>query len=145
MPLKAVIDTNVWISALINPFGYPARLRKHFENGDFTTIISEPILDEIADVLSRPRIKDKYNITEDAIKELLILIEEKAEHVLLSNNINICRDEDDDLVIETAIRGNAKYIVTRDDDVKFDLEISAFLSKYNISVLTIAKFLKLLK
>lgn len=145
MPLKAVIDTNVWISALINPFGYPARLRKHFENGDFTTIISEPILDEIADVLSRPRIKDKYNITEDAIKELLILIEEKAEHVLLSNNINICRDEDDDLVIETAIRGNAKYIVTRDDDVKFDLKISAFLSKYNISVLTIAKFLKLLK
>ncbi|MBI3379061.1 MAG: putative toxin-antitoxin system toxin component, PIN family [Nitrospirae bacterium] len=144
MVVKAVIDTNIWISALINPFGHPARLKKHFENGDLIAVISEPILNEIADVLSRPRIKDKYDITSEDIQELLSLIEEKAEHVLVSGSINICRDKDDDLIIETAIKGNAKYLITRDDDVKFDKKVSAFLSQYDISVLTVAKFLKLI-
>ena len=56
MLVKAVVDTNIWVSALINPFGHPAKLRKHFEDGDFIAVISEPILNEIADVLIRPRI-----------------------------------------------------------------------------------------
>ena len=138
-----MIFTNIWISALINPFGYPARLRKHFENEDFTAVVSEAILEEIADVLSRPRIKDKYGITEADVKELLTLIDERAEHVLISGNINICRDKDDNLIIETAIKGSAQFIVSRDDDVKFDRKISAFLSQYDISVLSVAKFLRL--
>lgn len=145
MPVKAVIDTNIWVSALINPSGYPASLRKYFENGDFIALISEPVLDEIADVLSRPRIRDKYDITPEDINELLILIEEKAEHVLLSGDIDICRDRDDNFIIETAIKGNAAYLITRDDDVKFDKEVSAFLSQYGISVLTVSKFLELIK
>jgi putative PIN family toxin of toxin-antitoxin system len=143
VPLKAVIDTNIWVSALINPFGHPARLRKHFENEDFTAVVSEAILEEIADVLSRPKIKDKYGIIEEDVKELLTLIDERAEHVLISGDINICRDKDDNLIIETAIKGSAQFIVTRDDDVKFDRKISAFLLQYDISVLSVAKFLRL--
>jgi len=142
--IKAVIDTNIWISALINPFGYPAKLRKHFENGDFAAVISEPILDEIVDVLSRPKIKDKYEITPEDIRELLTLIEERAEYVLISGDINICRDKDDNLIIETAIKGETSYLVTRDDDIKFDKKVSLFLSQHGISVLTVAKFLKLM-
>ncbi|OGV97729.1 MAG: putative toxin-antitoxin system toxin component, PIN family [Nitrospinae bacterium RIFCSPHIGHO2_12_FULL_39_42] len=144
MFIKAVIDTNIWISALINPFGYPAKLRKHFENGDFAAVISEPILDEIVDVLSRPKIKDKYEITPEDIRELLTLIEERAEYVLISGDINICRDKDDNLIIETAIKGETSYLVTRDDDIKFDKKVSLFLSQHGISVLTVAKFLKLM-
>ncbi|MBI5875352.1 MAG: putative toxin-antitoxin system toxin component, PIN family [Deltaproteobacteria bacterium] len=143
--IKAVIDTNIWVSALINPFGYPAAIRKHFENAEFISVISEPILDEIADVLSRPRIRNKYDIASKDIQELLILIDERAENVLLSGDVDICRDKDDNLIIETAIKGNADYIVTRDDDVKFDKEISRFLSQYNISIITVAKFLMLFK
>lgn len=54
MVIRAVIDTNIWVSALLNPSGYPAKLRKAFEEGRFEVVISEPILKEIADVLSRP-------------------------------------------------------------------------------------------
>jgi predicted nucleic acid-binding protein len=42
--IKAVIDTNIWVSALLNPTGYPAKLRKAFEQGIFEVIVSEPIL-----------------------------------------------------------------------------------------------------
>ncbi|OGV96879.1 MAG: putative toxin-antitoxin system toxin component, PIN family [Nitrospinae bacterium RIFCSPLOWO2_02_FULL_39_110] len=107
-------------------------------------MISEPILDEIVDVLSRPKIKDKYEITPEDIRELLTLIEERAEYVLISGDINICRDKDDNLIIETAIKGETSYLVTRDDDIKFDKKVSLFLSQHGISVLTVAKFLKLM-
>ena len=144
MAVRAVIDTNIWVSALLNPHGYPAKLRKAFEEGLIEVIISEPILEEIADVLNRPRIKDKYGITEADIRELLILVEERSEHVLISGDVNICRDRDDNLIIETAIKGNAKYLVSRDDDVKMDTKITEFLSGSGISVLSVAKFLKLI-
>ena len=144
MAVRAVIDTNIWVSALLNPHGYPAKLRKAFEEGLIEVIISEPILEEIADVLSHPRIRDKYGVTEADIRELLILIEERSEHVLVSGDINICRDMDDNLIIETAIKGKVKYLVSRDDDVKMDTKITEFLSGSGISVLSVAKFLKLI-
>ena len=105
MDVRAVIDTNIWVSALLNPSGYPAKLGKSFAQGLFEVVISEPILEEIADVLSRPKIKDKYEITETDIEEFLILIEERAEHILVSGDISICRDKDDDLILETAVQG----------------------------------------
>ena len=107
MAIRAVIDTNIWVSALLNPFGFPATLRRFFVEGAFQGIISETILLELAEVLNRPRIKDKYGLSTDDIQELLILIEERSEHVLLSGEISICRDKDDNLIIETAIKGQA--------------------------------------
>lgn len=144
MSVRAVIDTNIWVSALINPSGYPAGIRKAFEGRLFEAIISEPILKEIADVLHRPRIKDKYGITEADIQEYLILIEERSEHVLVSGVVSICRDKEDDLVIETAVKGKAKYLITRDDDIKSDINVSDFLLKSDISVLSVVEFLKLI-
>lgn len=145
MTIRVVIDTNIWISALINPTGFPAKLRLAFEEGLFEVVISEPILKEITDVLSRPRIKDKYGISKTIIKELLMLIDEQSEHTLLSGDVNICRDKDDNFIIETAIKGKAKYLITRDDDIKFDNQVSLFLSRHDISVVSITKFLKLIK
>lgn len=142
---RTVIDTNIWVSAILNPIGYPARLRKSFEEGDFLVIISEPMIDELVDVLYRPRIKNKYGITEADIRELIVLIEERTECVLLSEDINICRDKDDNYIIETAIKGKAEYLVTRDDDIKFDKKISKFLSNYSISVVSTRKFLEIIE
>jgi predicted nucleic acid-binding protein len=73
------------------------------------------------------------------------LIEEKADYALLAGNINVCRDKDDNLIIETAINGNADYIVSRDDDVKLDERVAEFLSQYSISVLTVKKFIELIE
>ncbi len=144
MTVRAVIDTNIWVSALLNPFGFPAMLRKYFEEGKFQTVISEPMLLELAAVLARPRIREKYEITDNDIRELLILIEERSGHVLLAGDVIVCRDRDDNLVIETAIKGQAQYIVTRDDDIKFDKKVSLFLSDYGITVRSVAQFLSVI-
>ena len=73
------------------------------------------------------------------------MIEERADHVIVSGSTQICRDRDDNLILETAITGEAQYIVSRDDDVKFDRKVSDFLSQYGISVLTVMKFLNLIE
>jgi putative PIN family toxin of toxin-antitoxin system len=141
--IRAVIDTNIWVSALLNPFGFPATLRRFFAEGAFQSVISESILLELAEVLNRPRIKDKYGLTVEDIRELIILIEERSEHVMLSGDVSVCRDKDDNLIIETALKGQAQYIVTRDDDIKFDNNVSLFLAKHGITVSSVAQFLSI--
>jgi putative PIN family toxin of toxin-antitoxin system len=145
VPIRAVLDTNIWVSAILNPAGFPAEIIASFRNGDFLAVISEPIIAEIADVLSRPRIKDKYGITEVDILELLILIEERCEHVLLTGDVRVCRDPEDNGVIETAIKGHAAYLVSRDDDIKFDKPVAEFLSQNSITSISTARFLKRIK
>lgn len=144
MAVRAVIDTNVWVSAILNPFGFPASLRTAFATGLFEVVVSEPLLSELADVLNRPRIRQKYGLTADDIAEILTLIDERAEHAILTGAITVCRDPDDDAVIETAIRGEASCIVSRDDDLKFDASVADFLKAHDIAVVTISRFLSLI-
>ncbi|HCX89180.1 MAG TPA: putative toxin-antitoxin system toxin component, PIN family, partial [Deltaproteobacteria bacterium] len=122
----------------------PALLRSSFEQGLFTAVISEPMLEEIADVLSRPRFRNKYGVTATDIRELLLLIEERAEYVLVSGDVNICRDKEDDLILETAVKSRVQYLVTRDDDIKADPNIEKFLSRFDITILSVSKFLKII-
>lgn len=144
MGINAVIDTNVWISALLNPHGYPALLRASFEAGKFQAVISPPLLEELVDVLQRPRIKDKYRIRPEDIEELVVLIEEKCKTVIIMGEMTVCRDKDDNRVIETAVAGGAQYIVTRDDDLKRDEVVIDFLSRQGICVVTVGNFLQYL-
>ncbi|MFH1975721.1 MAG: putative toxin-antitoxin system toxin component, PIN family [Pseudomonadota bacterium] len=144
MGINAVIDTNVWISALLNPHGYLALLRASFEAGKFQAVISPPLLEELVDVLQRPRIKDKYRISPEDIEELVVLIEEKCKTVIIMGEMTICRDKDDNRVIETAVAGGAQYIVTRDDDLKRDEVVIDFLSRQGICVVTVGNFLQYL-
>lgn len=145
MAIRAVIDTNIWVSAILNPFGFPSKLRMSFAKGLFQPVISEPMFVELAEVLNRPRIKDKYDLATADIKELLVLIEERSEPVLLSGDVKICRDSSDNMVIETAVKGRVEYLVSRDDDLKHDGEVSFFLKQYDVSILTVAKFLSIIE
>jgi putative PIN family toxin of toxin-antitoxin system len=50
--LAVVIDTNVWVSAFLTPHGYPAKVYQAAHDERFYPLISEPLLDELADVLA---------------------------------------------------------------------------------------------
>jgi ADP-ribose pyrophosphatase YjhB (NUDIX family) len=60
VPVVLVV-TNVWVSAFINPHGHPAKLKDAWLNQQFQVVVSVPLLDEIAEVLARPRIRNKYH------------------------------------------------------------------------------------
>ena len=142
MPPAVLIDTNVWVSALINPHGFPARLKDAWTAGRFDVVVSIPLLEEVADVLARPRIQAKYGLSTEEIEQFLRLLQERAIHVSPTGDVHLCRDPDDDLILETAILGEARYAVSRDDDLKGDNDLVAQMRSRGVEVLTVQHFLE---
>lgn len=142
--MRAVVDSNVWVSALLNPAGPPAAIRTALQNGKFTLIASEPLLAELSLVLWRPRLVRKYGVTPASRAALITLLLERAEIVPVTGTVRLCRDPNDDQVIETALNGRADVLVTRDDDLKGEAELVAVLAARGLAVLTVRRFLELL-
>lgn len=139
--MRVVVDTNVWVSALLNQAGSPAKVLAALAARRFTLLASEPLLDELAGVLARPRIVRKYGITTDDIDALISLLRRRAEVVPIVGDIRLCRDPDDDMIIETALRGHADMLVTRDDDLKDALDVISVLAPTGIAVVSVRRFL----
>lgn len=140
MPVVILVDTNVWVSAFINPHGYPARLKQAWIDGQFQAAVSTALLDELTDVLMRPRIAHKYGITSEEVTEFLRLLAAHGVAVSPTGDLHECRDPDDDLILETAILAGAKYAVSRDDDIKRDLELIEHLQARGVTVLSVQQF-----
>ena len=141
MPV-VLLDTNIWVSAFINPHGFPARLKDAWMAGQFDIVVSIPLLEEIADVLTRPRIQIKYGLSSGEIEQFLRLLQERAIHVTPKGELHLCRDPDDDLILETAVLGEARYTVSRDDDLKGDSDLVAQMRSRGVEVLTVQHFLE---
>ena len=108
LPLRLVIDTNVVISAALKPEGLqrtsfllaitkPARL-----------YVSQPILDEYAELLSRPELKIRKGLR----RQLLQLILNRGNLVVPSRRLEVSRDPDDNRFLECADTAGADYLVT---------------------------------
>jgi putative PIN family toxin of toxin-antitoxin system len=145
VPDKIVVDTNIWVSALVSPRGMAAELVEQWRKGNFTLIVSEQQITELSDVLSRSKFSDKYHISEKQVTNIVAPIIEKAERVTIRGNITCCRDLDDNMLIEAAVRGQAKYLITGDKDIRDDKEVSSFLARNGVIVISVAKFLDLIR
>lgn len=123
----------------------PARLVEHWSQGRLTVVISLPLIEELADVLGRPRLKRKYKLQDRDIADLLRLLTARTILVPVTGGVAICRDPDDNVVLETAITGGAGYVVTRDDDVKRDPVVSRYMRRHRIQVMSVSRFLSILQ
>ena len=92
--MHAVVDTNVWVSALLNGEYAPAQV-----------------------------------------------LRAGALVVAVAGDVRLCRDPDDNVVLETAMRGHAEAVVSRDEDLTRDPELGEYLAAAGISLLTVARFL----
>ncbi|HXZ44373.1 MAG TPA: putative toxin-antitoxin system toxin component, PIN family [archaeon] len=143
-PPRVVVDTNVWVSAFLNPRGYPARLILRWRAGDLRVVTSPPLLDELARVLARPRLQRVRPFTDTEARLYLLMIQAGAEVVTPTGQLRICRDASDDLVLETALLGRARYLVSRDADMIRDLSLVRLFAKPGVRIATVQQFLRLL-
>ncbi len=128
---KIVLDTNMFISAL-GWQGKPKQLLEKCIDGEFELIISSNQLDELMRVMDYP----KFAFTEEQKLTLLGIITAISTVVHISNTLHIIKeDPDDNIILETAIGGDAEYIITGDPHL---LQLKKF-SKVNI--MTGAEFL----
>lgn len=114
--MRAVLDTVIFVRALINPGGMWGRLL--FEYSDrYVIVISPPIIQEILEVARRPELSRRFRAyPQPPINHILALFEQ-AEVVVPKRRRRVCRDPGDDKFFECAIEGRAAYIVSEDRDI----------------------------
>ena len=133
--MRAVVDTGIFVSALIRRKGTIGAVLRGLRAGQYTVIYSTAILVEIIDVLGRDKFRIKYHIEPDDITALVNLIRLRGELVIPTQTITACRDPKDDKFLEAALAGAADCIVSGDADL---LELKSFES---IPILRPAAFL----
>ena len=135
--LRVVLDTVVFVRALLNPHSRSGRLI--FRQADrFALIVSKPTAQELLEVIQRPELAKKYKSLNQLGIEQLIDLVSQAEAVEIGIPRAIVRDPKDDIFIATALAGDADYIVSADQDL-LTLKDSA-----GVPIITTEKFLALL-
>ncbi len=112
---RVVFDTNVFLRALINPKGINARLLRSLDR--YVIVTSRPIIEEVAEVLSRPELLRVKAIRKIDASRLLDILR-RAPVVSPSVAVAVCRDPDDDKFLEAALAAKAEYVVTGDKDLR---------------------------
>ncbi len=115
--MRVVIDTNILVRALIMPHGSVGPVLRRLRHGEYTLLYSPSLLEELTDVLNRPRIRDKYGLSETDIATLLRLILLRGEPVTPAQPITACRDPKDNKFLEVAVAGQAEALVSGDEDL----------------------------
>ena len=116
---KVVFDCNVFLQALVNPNGPAGRCKQLVDRGEVELYVSEDVLREVADVLSRPRHRKLMpSLTLTVVEALLADLRLKA--ICLQNvpeEYRFERDPKDACYLNLAIVANARFIVSRDNDL----------------------------
>jgi putative PIN family toxin of toxin-antitoxin system len=115
--MRTVVDTNILIRAVIRPRGTVGPVLLRLRQGEYTLLYSRPLLEELIDVLNRPRIREKYRLNDLDIQTVVGLILLRGEAVAPTEQIAACRDPKDDKFLEVAVAGRADVIVSGDKDL----------------------------
>ena len=117
--LRAVIDTNLFISGLFGKDTVSARLQNHWINLDFILVTSIDIIKEVNRVFHYPRIQERFNPREETLKRFFRLIFRKA--VITKDKYKTDRitdDPTDNKFLACALEGKADYVVSRDPHLR---------------------------
>jgi uncharacterized protein len=115
--IPVVIDSNVWISALLTKAGPPAQLIRQVIRAGIPVFSAETFT-ELDERLWRPKF-DRY-VTLEQRKALLRDIQSIAQWVNVPSVIaakTFCRDATDDKFIHAALAAAAPWLVTGDQDL----------------------------
>jgi putative PIN family toxin of toxin-antitoxin system len=113
--MRVVIDTNVFISAAINPHGAPAKVWDAWWGHQYELIISSPILEEVLEVIKYPSINAPHGWSDEEIETFFRGPQLFA--VVTRGDLEIAKvedDPDDDKFLVRAVEGAADYIISGD-------------------------------
>lgn len=110
--MHIVIDRNVWISALVFG-GNPRKVLEQCLHDGTHIVLSEEILTEV-----RRTLKKKFPQFLVDFEALLVALDSYTIKVRLGGvEVTVCRDPDDNKVLETAFIGHAIWLVSGDKDL----------------------------
>jgi uncharacterized protein len=113
--LRAVLNANVYVSALLRPEGPPGRIIERFlRDIAFAIVLSPAIVDEVLRAFAYPKIRKLIRgaaAPDLWLEDVIVLADIVSGAYSLAD---VCADPDDDKYIAAAIEGRAAFIVTGD-------------------------------
>lgn len=138
--LRAVLDANVYVSAVLRPEGPPGRIIDRLLQGAvFEVILSPAIADEVLRALAYPKVRRliRGDVEPELwFEDILVLADLVAGERVPTG---VCPDPDDDKYIAAALEGRATFVVTG------DCKLLALKEHERIRIVTPREFLGLLE
>ena len=107
--MRAVFDSNIFISAFAIPGGRAETALIKVAEGGIQLAISQAIIHEVLDVLAR-----KFDRHPEELARVAVYLSELADVVTPRRRLKVLRDEPDNRILECAVTAKAKVIVTGD-------------------------------
>lgn len=116
---RVVFDCMIYLQAVVSESGPAATLLRLIDDDALSLFVSNAILEEVREVLSRPKIRKRNpDITDERVNALINRVLEKATVV---NNISphfvYSRDPKDEKYINLAVEAEVSHLISRDKDL----------------------------
>jgi len=113
--MRAVLDTNVIVSAYLSPERPPADLIRRWRTKAFILIVSTAILEEYGRILRRSHIRARHMLTDAEIDRQLAGLRGRATVVEPNEVLDVvAADPTDNRFFECAVAGAAEFVVSGD-------------------------------
>lgn len=113
--IRVVLDANQFVSALLKPGSNPDRIIRLVREERVLLLMSEAICDELARVLTYPRISRRLNASDDDLRRFVSRLRSVA--VITPGTLALpplAADPDDTGYLVCAVEGKADFIVSGD-------------------------------
>lgn len=137
--MRVVVDTNVLISGLLAPGGPTRRIVDAGIGGTFEMVATPDLAMELIGVTARPKFSE-LEIDQERLTAIVSFVEEYA--TAIDAVVAPSRDPADRIVVEAAIIGRVRALVTGDRDLLDDPDVVHWLAVRGIEVITPAEFVR---
>ena len=131
---------------IISPSGATGRIRGVWRKRTFRLVTSEPLLDELAEVLRSPRLQ-QYAPLSDAVLEGLVAALRRAAFVVPGHYTGLNKvptDLKDNIVVACALEAEADFVVTDDRRDLLPLKVIRCAGYRPVQIVSPTAFLRLL-
>jgi uncharacterized protein len=112
--VRIVVDTNVYVSGLLW-IGLPHDLLSAAETGHLTLVTTPAILEEIREVLARPKFAARMRTLTTSVDELLESLLGSVQIIQEPKVVRVVRsDPDDDKFIACAVAARVRWLISGD-------------------------------
>lgn len=132
--IRAVLDTNVWLG-VVRKRGGSYQLFLRAEAGEYTSVSSHPILNELIGVM-----REDFSFSDESAFRWWLHLTMLCEIIMVTSHLNaVKRDPSDNKFVECAVDGNCQFIVSNDKDL---LDLGGY---QQIQMFKIGQFLSILE
>ena len=111
--IRAVLDVNVLVSGFPASTGTVRFLIDRWQDDDYVLIVSDHVISGVIKAWRNPYFRSRFRVDDAGIA--IALLRDVATAVEPVDDVHgIADDEEDDLVLATAVAGSADYLVTGD-------------------------------